>query len=125
MFEQMNLISKNLGTCTQTANQCGEHTLRLSQQVVLDIGIDQDNVTNLPDKFRWIIAAALHVCYGRRQFVMENGYIGLGPAAMQNGDILCVLFGGSVPYVLRATDTNGLYRVIGERAMFMELCKER
>jgi hypothetical protein len=53
------------------------------------------------------------VYYGRRLFVTENGHLGIRPAAIQDGDIVCILFGGSVPYVLRATDTDGLYRVVG------------
>lgn len=69
---------------------------------------------SLPDEPRWTVTTALRACYGRRQFVTENRYIGIGPAAMKKGDVVCVLFGGCVPYVLRETDTDGLYRVVGE-----------
>ncbi|KAF7540097.1 hypothetical protein G7054_g1645 [Neopestalotiopsis clavispora] len=53
-------------------------------------------------------------CFGRRQFVTENGHIGLGSQNMQVGDIVCVLFGGCVPYVLRSSDTPGYFKFIGE-----------
>ena len=33
---------------------------------------------------------------------------------MQTRDLVCVLFGGCVPYILSATDTDGLYRLVGE-----------
>jgi hypothetical protein len=37
----------------------------------------------------------------RRFFTTEKSYMGLGPSALQCGDIVSVLFGGEVPYVLR------------------------
>ncbi|KAL9105326.1 MAG: hypothetical protein Q9187_008732 [Circinaria calcarea] len=37
-------------------------------------------------------------------FVTGRGYIGLGPAKMQSGDVICVLRGGKMPFVLRAAE---------------------
>lgn len=37
----------------------------------------------------------------RRLFVTDNGYIGLGPVKMRKGDQICILYGCSVPIVLR------------------------
>ena len=37
----------------------------------------------------------------RRFFVTKKGYMGLGPQETQHGDRVFVLFGGSVPFVLR------------------------
>jgi hypothetical protein len=51
-----------------------------------------------PTKFQLAVANASR---RRRIFVMENGYMGLGPSSMNTGDVVCVLFGGDVPYVLR------------------------
>jgi hypothetical protein len=78
--------------------------------------VDREHSTFIPGEIQWsaAAAAALRACYGRRQFVMENGAVGIGPAAMQTRDVVCVLFGGCVPYILRATDTDGLYRIVGE-----------
>ncbi|KAM6506424.1 hypothetical protein FSOLCH5_013405 [Fusarium solani] len=50
---------------------------------------------------------------GRRLFVTSKGYVGLGPAAMMEGDRIVVLFGGSVPFVLRWHDGRG-WLLIGE-----------
>lgn len=44
---------------------------------------------------------------GRRVFRCEDGKFGLGPAAMRPGDVVVVLFGGIVPYVLRPLDGAG------------------
>ena len=40
-------------------------------------------------------------CEGRSLFTGFQ-YIGLGPSTMQKGDIICILFGGRVPFVLRS-----------------------
>lgn len=55
----------------------------------------------------------------RRLLVTSLGHLGLGPSKAQKGDIVCVLFGCSVPVVLRKTDppqTEGkpTFRFIGE-----------
>jgi hypothetical protein len=49
---------------------------------------------------------------GRRMVFLQSGYIGLVPAATMVGDHVCVLFGGSVPYVLRPEESY--YRLIGD-----------
>jgi hypothetical protein len=51
--------------------------------------------------------------FGRRIFWTAQGYLGIGPASMAEGDTICVFFGGHVLYVLRAADF-GLYECIGE-----------
>ena len=40
----------------------------------------------------------------RRLFVTRGGMIGLGTEALEIGDIVCILFGGTVPFVLRRVD---------------------
>ncbi|CAJ2505055.1 Uu.00g124490.m01.CDS01 [Anthostomella pinea] len=52
--------------------------------------------------------------YFERFFVAENGEIGVGPACLQTNDILCILYGGSTPYILRPTSTPGEYLFLGE-----------
>lgn len=76
--------------------------------------INEDSEYSDEKGLQWLIATALRSSYKRRQFMTDNGYIGIGPAAMQSGDRVFVLFGGSLPYILRDTDTQGLYRVVGE-----------
>ena len=48
--------------------------------------------------------AALCVRFGRRLLWAEAEYVGLGPPAMQVGDDLCNLYGGSVLYIVRDRD---------------------
>lgn len=50
---------------------------------------------------------SMNAFLGRRVFRCEDGKLGLGPAAMKSGDVVVVLFGGIVPYVLRPLDGGG------------------
>ncbi|KAF2124673.1 hypothetical protein P153DRAFT_325963 [Dothidotthia symphoricarpi CBS 119687] len=56
--------------------------------------------------------AFVRACVDRRFFVTRDGSMGIGPDAMKQGDVIVVLFGGRVPYLLRALDTG--YRFLGE-----------
>ena len=51
-----------------------------------------------------------------RFLVITDGDIGLGPIDTQPGDVIAVLAGGRVPYVLRQADTriSGAYSLVGE-----------
>lgn len=59
--------------------------------------------------YGWAAACALK---RRRLFYSKKGYFGLGPAVMQPGDIVCVLFGAQVPFILRRKDSR--YQLVGE-----------
>ncbi|KAF5013205.1 hypothetical protein FDECE_784 [Fusarium decemcellulare] len=50
----------------------------------------------------------------RKFFITPTGYMGIGPPCMEPTDIVCVLFGGSTPYVVRPTSTEGEYLFVGE-----------
>lgn len=50
---------------------------------------------------------SMNAFLGRRVFHCEDGQLGIGPAAMRPGDVVTVLFGGIVPYVLRPLDAAG------------------
>ena len=56
--------------------------------------------------------AARNMCNGRRFFITEEGYIGIGPAALRQHDLVCVFFGGATPFVSKKEDEY--YRFIGE-----------
>ena len=45
--------------------------------------------------------AAKETTFGRKVFLTNSGYLGLGPRAMQTGDEVVVLAGGRLPFVLR------------------------
>lgn len=52
---------------------------------------------------------------GRRMFRTTTGGLGLAPPRAKPGDIVCVLLGGDVPYVLRSLDCeNSNHQFIGE-----------
>lgn len=58
--------------------------------------------------------AARDGCELRTFFTTKKGYMGLAPSdAVQTGDIVCVLFGGEVPHILKLLD-NGYYSLIGD-----------
>ena len=58
----------------------------------------------------------------RRFFVTKKGFMGIGPSAMNEGDHVCVLIGGPVPFVLRPeaqkssrhSKANRLWSMIGD-----------
>ncbi len=52
----------------------------------------------------------------RRPYVGKGGYIGIGPKFMAPGDLICVLYGAFVPFVLRPVRRDGKerYEVVGE-----------
>ncbi|KAH7391831.1 hypothetical protein BKA66DRAFT_458562 [Pyrenochaeta sp. MPI-SDFR-AT-0127] len=49
----------------------------------------------------------------RRLFITASGQLGLGPAHMMSGDVVVVLFGGNVPYILRPLE-SGQWVFVGE-----------
>ncbi|RGP78905.1 hypothetical protein FLONG3_2810 [Fusarium longipes] len=51
-----------------------------------------------------------------KAFVTEPDFFGIGPAPMMEGDLLCVLFGAAVPFVLRPV--QGGYQLVGECYVF-------
>ncbi|MCJ1320932.1 hypothetical protein MMC15_006273 [Xylographa vitiligo] len=50
----------------------------------------------------------------RRFFITKNRTMGIGPQAMQPGDLICILFGGRTPFVLRVCQDSDRYVFIGE-----------
>ena len=53
----------------------------------------------------------------RRPFLGVSGFVGVGPKAMQGGDLVCVIRGGSFPFILRKKQTDSdedRYCLVGE-----------
>jgi hypothetical protein len=50
----------------------------------------------------------------RRLMVSNRGFLGLAPDRSQKGDLVCILFGCSVPVVLRKTADSTKFVLIGE-----------
>ncbi|CAH0055873.1 unnamed protein product [Clonostachys solani] len=57
--------------------------------------------------------AMRNVCYGRKAFTATGCVMGLGPDVLRPGDLVCVLFGGPVPYILRPLRGDE-YHFVGE-----------
>ena len=49
--------------------------------------------------------------FGRSFFWTEKGYMGIGPALLGKGDVVCVLLGCNVPFVLR--EVEGHHILVG------------
>jgi hypothetical protein len=61
-------------------------------------------------------ASALDILFrhhGRRPFITSEGHLGLGPAAMQRGDVVVVILGAELPFIFRKED-KGRYSLVGE-----------
>jgi hypothetical protein len=53
--------------------------------------------------------------YNRRPFRTKNGYVGLGPIGMLPSDVVCIVFGAQVPYILRLYKSSQyeLWQLVG------------
>lgn len=49
----------------------------------------------------------------KRFILTERGYMGLGPAVTQEGDMCGLIFGSTMPCILRKTSRQGYYKFIG------------
>ncbi|ORY06244.1 heterokaryon incompatibility protein-domain-containing protein [Clohesyomyces aquaticus] len=49
----------------------------------------------------------------RRIIQSERGYFGLAPGVACKGDLSCIIFGCRVPFVLRRTEREGYYKILG------------
>jgi len=53
-------------------------------------------------------SVAVNACVMKRFFRTEGGYVGIGPQAMLAGDVVVVLFGAEVPFVLRRVEDSNI-----------------
>lgn len=67
-----------------------------------------------PEMNRRFIDVYVPWSQNRAFFITDGGRMGIGPQDMQSTDIICILFGGTVPYVLRPTENSDEYLLIGE-----------
>jgi hypothetical protein len=68
--------------------------------------------TELEDLKEWQ-TAMISAAHNRRFGITATGYMFLGPRDARPGDVVCVLNGGNVPFLLRPVD-DGCYRLVGE-----------
>jgi hypothetical protein len=53
----------------------------------------------------------------RRFFVTERGYFGLAPGSAREDDFCCNLWGTRSQFILRKTETEGQYKILGQGSM--------
>ncbi|KAI0120263.1 heterokaryon incompatibility protein-domain-containing protein [Hypoxylon sp. NC0597] len=58
-------------------------------------------------------ASLLRACVGRKFFVTKRGFIGIGPASLKPDDLVVVILGVPVPFLVRKTESQN-YILIGE-----------
>lgn len=71
----------------------------------------QDDI-RMYDKDTWY-RRAMHFLRPCRPFISTSGFVGLAPCHVQNGDVICIFLGGSVPYIIRE-QSDGIYELIGD-----------
>ena len=58
--------------------------------------------------------AFTHTCYARCFFRTESGHLGVGPHTLQVGDAVTIIYGSSLPVILRRSTTHkGEFHLIG------------
>lgn len=101
----------------RTCLACLQHTNRAGD---LDID-DLKRILNISSLAIAFLERVQCVIWGRRVFKTEGKparnqepFFGLGPSDLRSGDIVCILFGCSVPIILRnvSGDQNSPYRFI-------------
>jgi hypothetical protein len=55
----------------------------------------------------------LDIMAGRKPFITKQGYVGVGPANMQSGDLVCIFLGSGLPFLIRPLE-EGRYILVGE-----------
>jgi hypothetical protein len=72
-----------------------------------------------PDPKKWRKEAGLLYLYslrhafGRRPFVTDNGFLGMGPDYLQDGDAVVIFLGARVPHIIRRGESD-FYELVGE-----------
>ena len=94
-----------------------EKDSELSRGFALDWELVSRNRNNMTAQDRqiqsWMLIDTKMMTFGRRVFETSRGFIGLGPAAAQVDDQICLLLGGHVLYVLRTCEDNH-HEFVGE-----------
>ncbi|KAI0855014.1 HET domain-containing protein [Xylaria cubensis] len=90
-----------------SSDACHQSYLNDGQEItglLCDLSMDGD-----PEAYA---ALASNFCLGRKFIVTLEGRMGIGPTGTQPGDLIFVIFGGGVPYILRKQQSGFLF--VGE-----------
>ncbi|KAH7127969.1 heterokaryon incompatibility protein-domain-containing protein [Dactylonectria estremocensis] len=95
----------------------------LSRETSREFPVDEDHT---PEDEKIVENAIVCALSGRSALATRNGWIGIGPINTAPGDVICVIAGADVPFVLRPT--AGSFRLVGEcfvqGLMFGELLED-
>ena len=91
--------------CEDFVRRAGKSDEKTAEDIPKPLGMKTPDWMN-------ISVAVTQVCKLRTFFRSKKGYIGLGPCTTKEGDMICIFFGASVPYILRPCEKG--YTLIGE-----------
>jgi hypothetical protein len=96
-------IESHINTDTQLTNGVANfQPLIVPSDIAKMLQMFPTTTTN--EQYEW--TARIRKLKSRRPFVTQKGYLGMAPSRSQAGDVVVVLYGGKVPYVLRPIPGN-------------------
>jgi hypothetical protein len=72
-----------------------------------------ENQVKSGDGGRFLDAVAT-LCSRRTRFTTSHGMIGIGPETMEKNDMVCILYGAEVPFIIRPRSEGAGYVLVGE-----------
>ena len=82
-----------------------DFTVILTAGVETESNFDWSQSASVPSE---LLSTIDEACNARRLFVTRNGRIGIGHKYCRPGDLVCILLGAAVPYILRESNHSGL-----------------
>ncbi|KAF2659854.1 hypothetical protein K491DRAFT_775321 [Lophiostoma macrostomum CBS 122681] len=65
-------------------------------------------------RYKQLLSRFLKIMAHRRFFVLDDGKMGLGPSCLKESDVVVVLSGGRIPFILRPIEGRAEWRFVGE-----------
>ena len=98
--------------CPAWYKLASEHVLENSDG--LDLDTKRLMFESSPGMVFDFLRRAQSVIWGRRLAILDQGYVVLGPRSCELGDLVCILYGCSVPVLLRPRSYMPGYTFVGE-----------
>ena len=98
--------------CPAWYKLASEHVLESSD--VIDLDTRRLMFESSPGMVSDFLRRVQSVIWGRRLAILDQGYVVLGPRSCEVGDLVCVLYGCSVPVLLRRRSNAHGYMFVGE-----------
>jgi len=99
---------------TPVGDVCEDYHNMLRYLITLRDGTFLDEGVEKKTALRLYFSAQQSACQGRRFFSTRGGRVGLGPAQLKAGDIICVFYSGGPLYALRFKHADKVAELIGE-----------